>query len=181
MIVGENRERVCELVHQRMKKELKKGLHGIEDSQLRTAISQAVNIYHDNELDAILSERNDGTSSLCSACGYCCTNYKIQLTFDDVYKFGQEIDINSYIENDPDVEGRFKFKTIPCKFIGDDNRCQHYKIRPQSCQNFPLINPDGYVRMSRDSNCNYVIRFFVMKSFALLLQTIKEEAEDDKK
>ena len=36
-----------------------------------------------------------------------------------------------------DEFGELLLKTVPCPFLGSDNRCTIYEVRPQDCRDFP--------------------------------------------
>ena len=45
---------------------------------------------------------------------------------------------DSYLQRDS--EEQFVLKSTPCAFLGDDNYCNIYHVRPKACQEFPHTN-----------------------------------------
>ncbi len=43
--------------------------------------------------------------------------------------------IETYLEVGSDNE--FSFKTVPCVFLGFDNECSIYGVRPKACSEYP--------------------------------------------
>ena len=43
--------------------------------------------------------------------------------------------IATYLERDEE-EGGYRIKTSPCPFLGDDNLCKIYDVRPEKCRGY---------------------------------------------
>lgn len=41
-----------------------------------------------------------------------------------------------------DEEGDYVLKSLPCPFLGSDNRCTIYEVRPSDCSRFPYTDED---------------------------------------
>jgi uncharacterized protein len=41
-----------------------------------------------------------------------------------------------------DSENDYVLKQQPCSFLGDDNYCSIYEVRPSDCERFPYTNED---------------------------------------
>ncbi len=48
--------------------------------------------------------------------------------------------IETYLRLDED--GDYVVKTTPCPFLGADNFCSIYEVRPSDCERFPYTNED---------------------------------------
>jgi len=176
----EEYEKLYNIVLKKVKKEVRKDMMGNKFSEvIKKATHEAVNNFHKEEVEAYLQLSNSKEIS-CSQCGYCCKNYKISMVLDDIEKLSKKINPAPYIEPDKGREYRYVFKDIPCKFLQKDNKCSIYDVRPQSCKNYPFVIPEKIVRISRDHNCNLIIKFFVIKAITILVQKIKEESIDVK-
>jgi Fe-S-cluster containining protein len=45
-----------------------------------------------------------------------------------------------------DNEGDFVAKTAPCPFLGTDNYCSIYDVRPSDCARFPYTDEDVIIK-----------------------------------
>ena len=45
-----------------------------------------------------------------------------------------------------DEEGDYVVKTKPCPFLGDDNFCSIYDVRPSDCARFPYTDEDVLIK-----------------------------------
>jgi Fe-S-cluster containining protein len=86
----------------------------------------------------------------CLQCAACCKNYSPRFKTPDVKRISKHLGlkesvfIESYLK--VDEEGDFVVKTSPCPFLGDDNHCSVYEVRPSDCARFPYTNEDVIVK-----------------------------------
>ncbi len=45
-----------------------------------------------------------------------------------------------------DEEGDFVVKSTPCPFLGSDNACSIYDVRPSDCARFPYTDEDVIIK-----------------------------------
>ncbi|MCB0822344.1 MAG: YkgJ family cysteine cluster protein [Bacteroidales bacterium] len=80
----------------------------------------------------------------CLDCGNCCRTLGpriLQKDIDRIAKFlGLKPDglIANYLRIDED--GDYVFKSMPCPFLGEDNYCFIYEVRPKACAEYPHTN-----------------------------------------
>lgn len=82
----------------------------------------------------------------CLQCANCCKNYSPRFKTPDIkriakflkMKEGVFIDTYLYI----DSEGDYVLKSKPCPFLGQDNYCSIYEVRPSDCSRFPYTDED---------------------------------------
>lgn len=82
----------------------------------------------------------------CLQCGNCCKNYSPRFKTPDIkriakylkMKEGDLIDTYLYI----DADGDYVLKSKPCPFLGSDNFCSIYEVRPSDCSRFPYTDED---------------------------------------
>ena len=58
----------------------------------------------------------------------------------DEYKANYGDLINDYLRVDDD--GDYVMRSTPCSFLGEDNYCSIYDVRPTDCERFPYTNED---------------------------------------
>jgi Fe-S-cluster containining protein len=51
----------------------------------------------------------------------------------------------TYLEIDPE-EGSYRTKAAPCPFLGKDDRCTIYDVRPVACRDFPHTDKEGFTQ-----------------------------------
>lgn len=86
----------------------------------------------------------------CLDCAACCRNYSPRFKTPDIkriskhLKLKESVFIDTYLRLDED--GDYVIKNTPCAFLGDDNRCSIYEVRPSDCQRFPYTDEDVIIR-----------------------------------
>lgn len=101
-----------------------------------------------NKVLQLLPDLNEEAFSKidCLQCAQCCKNYSPRFKTPDIkriskclkMKEGEFIDQYLKIDN----EGDYVLKTTPCSFLGTDNRCSIYEVRPSDCAKFPYTGED---------------------------------------
>ena len=83
----------------------------------------------------------------CTKCANCCRTLHAILTDDDISRIAAHLGmapdtfISTYLERDEE-EGHYRIKTTPCPFLGQDNKCTIYAVRPEKCQGYPFTDKD---------------------------------------
>lgn len=86
----------------------------------------------------------------CLQCAACCKNYSPRFKTPDVKRISKYAGmkesrfIETYLRVDED--GDFVVKSSPCPFLGTDNACSIYEVRPSDCARFPYTNEDVIVK-----------------------------------
>lgn len=86
----------------------------------------------------------------CLQCAACCKNYSPRFKTPDVKRISKHLRmresefIDTYLRVDED--GDFVVKSSPCPFLGSDNYCSIYDVRPSDCARFPYTNEDVLVK-----------------------------------
>ena len=86
----------------------------------------------------------------CLQCAACCKNYSPRFKTPDVKRISKHPGmkeshfIESYLK--VDEEGDFVVKSTPCPFLGSDNLCSIYDVRPSDCARFPYTDEDVIFR-----------------------------------
>jgi Fe-S-cluster containining protein len=82
----------------------------------------------------------------CLQCGNCCKGYSPRFKTPDIKRIARHLKmkegdlINDYLTVDP--EGDYVMRSAPCSFLGDDNYCSIYDVRPSDCERFPYTDED---------------------------------------
>ncbi|QNA46074.1 YkgJ family cysteine cluster protein [Lacibacter sediminis] len=82
----------------------------------------------------------------CLQCANCCKNYSPRFKTPDIKRISKHlrmkesdfIDKYLYLDN----EGDYVVKSKPCPFLGADNYCGIYDVRPSDCERFPYTDED---------------------------------------
>jgi hypothetical protein len=86
----------------------------------------------------------------CLQCAACCKNYSPRFKTPDVKRISKHLRmresefIDTYLKVDED--GDFVVKSSPCPFLGSDNYCSVYDVRPSDCARFPYTDEDVLVK-----------------------------------
>jgi uncharacterized protein len=86
----------------------------------------------------------------CLKCANCCKNYSPRFKTPDIkriskhLKMKESVFIETYLKLDKD--GDYVVKSSPCPFLGADNLCSVYEVRPSDCHRFPYTNEDIIIK-----------------------------------
>ena len=82
----------------------------------------------------------------CLQCANCCKNYSPRFTPPDIKRISKHLGMKEGDFKDKylrvDEEGDNVAKTMPCPFLGSDNYCSIYEVRPSDCVRFPYMDDD---------------------------------------
>lgn len=82
----------------------------------------------------------------CLQCGNCCKGYSPRFKTPDIKRISRHLRIkdgdliNQYLKVDED--GDYVMRNTPCAFLGADNYCSIYDVRPSDCERFPYTDED---------------------------------------
>jgi uncharacterized protein len=86
----------------------------------------------------------------CLQCAACCKNYSPRFKTPDVKRISKYLGMKEsvFIETylNVDNEGDFVVKASPCPFLGTDNFCSIYDVRPSDCARFPYTDEDVLIK-----------------------------------
>ncbi len=86
----------------------------------------------------------------CLKCANCCKNYSPRFKTPDIKRISKVLQlkegvfIEKYLRIDDD--GDYVTVTLPCPFLGDDNKCSIYEDRPSDCKRFPYTDEDVFFK-----------------------------------
>lgn len=105
-------------------------------------------------LDYIMGDLHEETfeKTDCLSCANCCKTTGPLFTDKDIERIAKHFRqkpqqfINSYLRIDEDND--FVLKQVPCAFLGIDNYCSIYDVRPKACREFPHTNRKKFQQIS---------------------------------
>ncbi len=86
----------------------------------------------------------------CLECAACCKNYSPRFKTPDIKRISKHLQLKEsefikiYLRIDED--GDYVVKSTPCPFLGSDNYCGIYNVRPSDCERFPYTNEDVFIK-----------------------------------
>src|SRR3954465_4931119 len=89
----------------------------------------------------------------CLDCAACCKNYSPRFKTPDIKRISkhlrmkESVFIETYLNLDSD--GDYVVKTKPCAFLGADNACSIYDVRPSDCARFPYTDEDVIIKRQK--------------------------------
>lgn len=85
----------------------------------------------------------------CTRCANCCKTLPPGVSAEDIRIISEQLGLSgetfiaTYLAVDPD-EGGYRMKVTPCPFLGKDDRCTIYDVRPEACRQFPHTNKQHF-------------------------------------
>ncbi len=105
-------------------------------------------------LDSLMQELHDAEFERtdCLDCANCCKTTGPLFTDKDIvriskhFRMKQQQFIETYLL--VDEENEYVLKAVPCTFLGADNYCSIYEVRPKACREFPHTNRKKFQQIS---------------------------------
>jgi len=91
----------------------------------------------------------------CTRCANCCKTMTVLLSEFDIDRIAKELDISArdfterYLQPDEEEAPLLKMRQQPCPFLGSDNRCTIYDVRPACCREYPHTDKEGFTTRTR--------------------------------
>ena len=88
----------------------------------------------------------------CLECANCCKTTGPLFTQNDIERIAKHFRmkpsgfIEAYLR--VDEEGDYVLKEVPCTFLGADNYCSIYEVRPKACREFPHTDRKKFHQIS---------------------------------
>lgn len=106
------------------------------------------------DLDYIMQDihEKEFSNTDCLTCANCCKTTGPLFTDKDIQRISKffrmkEVDfISSYLRIDEDND--YVLQSIPCTFLGADNFCSIYDVRPKACREFPHTDRKKFQQIS---------------------------------
>jgi uncharacterized protein len=84
----------------------------------------------------------------CTKCANCCKTAATGFQRSDIERIAKHLGVEpdqfaaKYLEKDE--FGDLLLKTVPCPFLGSDDRCTIYAVRPQDCRDYPHTHKEEF-------------------------------------
>lgn len=106
------------------------------------------------KLDYLMQELHEEEFSRtdCLECANCCKTTGPLFTDKDVtriakhFKMKEQAFITQFLRIDEDND--YVLQSVPCTFLGADNYCSIYEVRPKACREFPHTNRKKFQQIS---------------------------------
>jgi len=106
------------------------------------------------QLDYVMQElhENEFEKTNCLECANCCKTTGPLFTTADVERIAKHFRlkpqqfIEQYLRVDEDND--YILQQVPCAFLGADNYCSIYDVRPKACREFPHTNRKKFQQIS---------------------------------
>ncbi len=86
----------------------------------------------------------------CLSCAACCKNYSPRFKVPDIKRIAKYLRLKegAFIDRylNLDTDGDYVLKKQPCSFLGEDNFCSIYEVRPSDCRRFPYTDEDVFLK-----------------------------------
>ena len=113
----------------------------------------------------------------CLQCAHCCKRYSPRFKTPDIRRISKLLGMKegAFIEKylRLDEEGDYVMRSVPCAFLGTDNRCSIYEDRPSDCHRFPYTDEDVILKRPRITQKNSEFCPIVVSVLEGLLDTVK--------
>jgi uncharacterized protein len=114
----------------------------------------------------------------CLQCGNCCKGYSPRFKIPDIKRIAKALKmkegelIQTYLKLDS--EGDYVMQQVPCAFLGADNYCSIYEVRPSDCQRFPYTDEDVLLKRPKLTLKNSTFCPAVYYVLERLIQTVNK-------
>lgn len=106
------------------------------------------------KLDYIMQELHDAEFERtdCLECANCCKTTGPLFTDKDItriskhFRMKEQAFIDTYLRIDEDND--YVLQSVPCTFLGADNYCSIYDVRPKACREFPHTDRKKFQQIS---------------------------------
>jgi uncharacterized protein len=89
----------------------------------------------------------------CTRCANCCKTMDVSVSNEDIGRIAAHLGMSrdefteSFLARDA-YTGDWQMKSIPCSFLGGDDRCTIYEARPKACREFPHTDKEDFTSRS---------------------------------
>jgi Fe-S-cluster containining protein len=114
----------------------------------------------------------------CTRCAHCCKTMRPAVSTADIQRIAAHLTltrkafIETYLASNEDETG-YRMNAAPCPFLGADDHCTIYEVRPRTCREFPHTDKKDftsrtYLHAGNAQNCPAV--YYIVKKMRQLLR-----------
>ena len=131
------------------------------------------------QLDYIMQDLHEEEFQItdCLECANCCKTTGPLFTDKDItriakfFKMKDQQFIDTYLRIDEDND--YVLQSVPCTFLGADNYCSIYEVRPKACREFPHTDRKKFQQISNLTLKNVAICPAAFNIVEAMKQSIK--------
>lgn len=118
----------------------------------------------------------------CLACGNCCKSAPPIVKQSDIKRIARFLNTSpkqfkrKYVIED--FNGELSFDRIPCTFLGEDNVCTIYEVRPDACRDYPHTRSGKFTERLRIHEKNISICPAVEEIITIMEAKLAEDLEN---
>lgn len=96
----------------------------------------------------------------CTRCANCCKSMTVLLSEADVERIAPRLGLSveqftdRYLEADAEHAPLLKMRQQPCPFLGSDDRCTIYDVRPALCREYPHTDKERFASRAIQHSLN---------------------------
>jgi Fe-S-cluster containining protein len=113
----------------------------------------------------------------CLQCARCCKRYSPRFKTPDIRRISKRLQLKESVFIEKflrlDEDGDYVAASVPCPFLGNDNRCSIYEDRPSDCRRFPYTDEDVILKRPQLTQMNSTFCPIVVSVLEGLLEKIK--------
>ena len=87
----------------------------------------------------------------CLDCANCCKSISPMITDKDIERIAKYLKLRPSVLTEKylhlDEDGDYVFNSQPCPFLGSDNYCKVYDVRPKACSEYPHTDRKRFVQI----------------------------------
>ena len=113
----------------------------------------------------------------CLQCANCCKGYSPRFKTPDIKRISRHLKMKEgeFIERylRLDADGDYVTRSVPCPFLGADNYCSIYDVRPSDCERFPYTDEDVLVKrpvLTQKNSTFCPIVYFVLEKLMAVVE-----------
>jgi Fe-S-cluster containining protein len=158
-----NEDQVMPSDHDELLRDWKRNAVRREDANFRFLRSLKM-VDDPDEVDELARELHADTFRRidCTRCANCCKTIAPGLNDADIDRIAAHLGMAreafsaAYLTFDQ-LEGGHVMKAIPCPFLGEDDRCTIYDVRPKCCRTYPNTDQEGFTGRSHQHTANTLV------------------------
>jgi Fe-S-cluster containining protein len=98
----------------------------------------------------------------CTRCANCCKTMSVRLNRDEIERIAGHLgmspaDFTAKYLTPAEEENEFEIVARPCPFLGTDDRCTIYEVRPDCCRAYPHTDAKDFATRTTSHSANTLV------------------------